>query len=117
MPTPPWEKNGSARMLRSHSEPLKAEFHPELELEWVIRVTGRIESQNRVGRQTQVRSSIKRVQVFDVGAIEHVEHVTAKIGAQAFADLKTARHPHVEAGIAGSLQGIAAQVAGTVRER
>src|SRR5258708_7762699 len=95
----------------------EAELGSKLELEWVIRVAGGAESEKRVGRQGDVRASIERVQVFDIGAIEQVEHVTAQFGAQALLDVNGAGHAHVKAGITRPGQRVAAQIAGTVGER
>src|SRR5205807_6913244 len=101
---------------RSHASS-EAQLGCELELEWIVRIARRIESQDRIRRQAEIGLSVEGVKVFDVGAVEQVEHVAAQLGLQAFAQMKYARHPHIKAGVSRPVQRVAAQISRTVRER
>src|SRR5262249_34476433 len=66
--------NPDPRVVRSETE-----FHGILNLEGIRSVAGSAESQQRIGRQIQVDSSIDRIQVRDVRAIEQVKEVAAEL--------------------------------------
>ena len=56
---------------------LEGQLCAELELEGIKDVAGRAKAQHWIGWQAEVCASIQGVQVFDVGAIEQVEHIAA----------------------------------------
>ncbi len=98
-------------------EYLIAELDAELDLERIEGVAGSVEPQVWVRILTQVCPPVERVQVFDVGAIGYIEQVGAYFGTQLLTELNRPRYPHVKACETRPLQGVPAQIAGTVGKR
>src|SRR5947208_1410313 len=98
---------------------LEGELCAELELEGIEGIAGSAEAQDWVGagRAGENGVSIKRIQIFDVGAIEQVKHIAAQFCAKTFLQLKCPSYAEVKAGVAWPLNRVASQVPRTIRER
>src|SRR5262249_49365754 len=101
-------------LIKAQSE---AKLQAVLKLKRIRGVARRVESENRIRRHAEVRSSVYSVQVGDVDAIEQIEEVGAEFGSEAFVEAEFARDSQVEAGEARTFERVPSQIARTVGER
>src|SRR5579859_2014748 len=97
---------------------LESQLCAELELERIEGVARCAEAQDWVGPGGTGENgvSVERVQVFDVSAIEQVEHIAAQFCAKTFFQLKCPSDAEVEAGVTRPLERIASQIARAIGE-
>ena len=87
-----------------------------MKLKRIRSIARRAKSENRIRGRAEVRPSINRVEVRDVGAIEKIEQISAELGSDPLIEADFARDAHVKAIEAGPFERVSAQVAWTVRE-
>src|SRR5688572_30266737 len=94
----------------------EAKLQPILELKWIRRIARRVESQNRIRSNTQVRTPVNRVEIRDIDPVEDIEEIPDQLRAYAIIQMEQTRHAHIQRHQIIAYERIATQPAGTIGE-